>query len=53
MVIEALDAQTRQLDVIHTDMKAIGATLDLHERCLGTLEERTFGHHVRDKDDEQ
>ena len=53
MIIEVLDAQTQQLDIIRTDMKAIGGTLDLHERRLSDLEQRTFGYRVRDKDDAQ
>ncbi|NIA31753.1 MAG: hypothetical protein GWP06_17820 [Actinobacteria bacterium] len=50
MILEGLYAQTQQLDIIRTDMKAIGGTLDLSERRLGNLEERTFGYRVRDKD---
>ena len=51
MILEGQDALAKQLDVIRTDMKAIGATLDLHERRLGDLEQRTFGYQVRDNDD--
>ena len=51
MILEGMDAQTQQLDIIRTDMKAIGGTLDLHERRLGDLEQRTFGYRVRDKGD--
>ena len=51
MILEGMDAQTQQLDIIRIDMKAMGGTLDMHERRLGNLEERTFGYRVRDKDD--
>ena len=51
MILEGMDAQIQQLDIIRIDMKAIGGTLDMHERRLGNLEERTFGYRVRDKDD--
>ena len=32
MILEGMDAQTQQLDIIRTDMKAGGGRLDLHER---------------------
>ena len=51
-ILEGQDALAKQLDIIRTDMKAIGGTLDLNERRLGNLEQRTFGYRVRDKDDE-
>ena len=48
LILNGMDAQAQQLDILSTDMKAISGTLDLHEERLGSLEEHTFGHRVRD-----
>ena len=48
LLLDGMDAQAQQLDILRTDMKAVSGTLDLHEERLGSLEEHTFGHRVRD-----
>ena len=52
LILEGMDAQSKQLETLSTDMKAVSRTLDIHEERLAMLEERVFGARVRE-DQEQ
>ena len=52
MLLEGMDAQSKQLETLSIDMKAVSRTLDIHEERLAMLEERVFGARVRE-DQEQ
>ena len=49
-VIELLEKQSQTLDIIRTEQKAISATLSFHEERIGRLEDKVFGHRVREDD---
>jgi chromosome segregation ATPase len=50
-VIALLEKQSQTLDIIRTEQKAISATLSLHEERIGRLEDKVFGHRVREQDE--
>jgi hypothetical protein len=47
-IIGILEKQSQTLDIIRTEQKAISATLSLHEERIGDLEEKVFGHRIRE-----
>jgi hypothetical protein len=52
IIIGILEKQSQTLDIIRIEQRAIAATLSLHEERIGDLEERVFGHRVRENDAE-
>ncbi|MDZ7721944.1 MAG: hypothetical protein U5R06_03715 [candidate division KSB1 bacterium] len=48
LLLEGMDAQSKQLETLSIDMKAVSRTLDIHEQRLAMLEERVFGARVRE-----
>jgi hypothetical protein len=47
-----LEKQSGVLDIIRTEQIAISKTLTLHEKRIGNLEEKVFGHRIRKNDAE-
>ena len=52
LLLEGMDAQSKQLETLSIDMKTVSGTLDIHKERLAILEERVFGARVRE-DQEQ
>lgn len=42
LLLDGMDAQSKQLDDMSIDMKAVSRTLDIHEERLAMLEERVY-----------
>ncbi len=51
-IMRVLDQVVRELSIIRTEQKAISSTLSLHEDRIGPLEDKVFGHRVREDDPE-